>query len=271
MTEIIRATALGAALFQAAAKAPDQPNSLRRMVLWRGENTDAGLVHEQDVVVHEKNREYEFRDLPRDTRSGDWCVFGECVESKDLKVRGLGVLEFCRSEEDAIAVGKEMAKYPRQFKFLEAMQFNCPATSVWNWRRTRDYGPYGNIIRPDELCLHYSSYWNMWSRRLYQGPDGFVDFELTPVNPSVEENWQRVNQIYIRWHLTKDYDRDHTYRAVVRSSPVFQKLVAAVGERIDPDSFESMLTYDLMARIDWRKYSAAERNGGIRFEDCKKD
>src|SRR5712664_813068 len=60
--------------------------------------------------------------------------------------------------------------------------------------------------------FHYSSYWGTWSRIIvpYNHPDGVVELNLTPVNPTWERSWQeQVMPIVFRHHYTGLDRKDH--------------------------------------------------------------
>lgn len=71
-------------------------------------------------------RQYQYRSLDSGASPQDWCVFGVDMHSE---TGGIGVLEWCTDEKDAIAVFTTMREYP-QFTKLCAMRFNNPESAV---------------------------------------------------------------------------------------------------------------------------------------------
>ena len=124
-----------------------------------------------------------------------------------------------------------------------------------------------NQVFKGELVLHYSSYWGKWSRVLYQRNGTYVEVDLSPINPNVLLNWEKVNRVNIRRHCTGRDRHDKSYRQVNGGSIVHKQVLAIMEPRLTTDKIVELLHYDFLPEIDWGKFQEYN-NGGCFFADC---
>lgn len=99
---------------------PEQPTPLHYVILI---NKRTGQRIRVELVPP---RHYVYRSLGSDASPDYWCVFG--TDTGD-KTGGVGVLEWCADEKDAIAMFTTMREYP-QFTKLVVMRFSDPKSVV---------------------------------------------------------------------------------------------------------------------------------------------
>lgn len=118
----------------------------------------------------------------------------------------------------------------------------------------------------DMFC--YSSYWGVYSRMLsggnYLEGIGFVEVDLTAINPRSDLNWPRVARINIRAHATPRSPKDEISYAL--PSHVFEMMSARLP---DPALLAVLIHRDLLPLIDFEKYRKVS-NGGAALADILK-
>lgn len=109
----------------------------------------------------------------------------------------------------------------------------------------------------------YSGYWRTWSRILDYKDDCFVEVDLTPVNPTVASEWNKVAQINIRRHRTNPLNNRF-------ANTLDSEVLGLMSKWLSLDVIERLLHEDFLPSIDWDRY-AAHNNGGAVFSLIKKD
>jgi hypothetical protein len=116
--------------------------------------------------------------------------------------------------------------------------------------------------------FHYSSYWGAWSRVIvpYNHPDGVIELNLTPVNPSWERSWQeQIMPTIFRWHCTSLDRKDKLTDVLPDYVP------ERMGEHLVPSFVDQLLNETWIDLIDIEITKRGRSGGGgIPFAECRK-
>jgi hypothetical protein len=114
----------------------------------------------------------------------------------------------------------------------------------------------------------YSPYWGTWSRLLLsstaRGFREYLELNLTPINPSLSDGWQRIPDMILRLHSTaiKPEDMRHHLPDHVREL-MRRKLGYPLTYRL--------LHTNILEQVDLDKVYSRMRGGGIPLSNVKKE
>lgn len=121
-----------------------------------------------------------------------------------------------------------------------------------------------HVLDRTSAIFHYSSYWGKWSRTLVapkrinptlSGEYGYVELNLTPINPNDPGVWDSIRQITFRAHCTPPWHGDKDVAFLPTN--VHECMVKELGEELT----QRLLTEDFLSQIDLDLLHAAPGGG----------